>query len=126
MRTLEEILRPPTEEEVQRALARFVADVRRHYGKRLKGLYLFGSRARGDHHPHSDVDVAVILEDGDWRSWDESGTLSDLSYDLLIQDGVDIQGVAIPLSHWEEPSRHSNPSLVRTMRRDGKPLEPVS
>jgi predicted nucleotidyltransferase len=123
MKTLEEILRPPTEAEVQRALKRFVEDAKRHYGARLKGLYLAGSRARGDHHPHSDVDVAVILEDGDWRSWDESGVLSDLSYDLLIRDGVDIQGVPIPLSHWDEPNRHSNPSLVRTMRRDGKQLE---
>ena len=123
MKATDELLPPPTEEEVQRALRRFVADVKRHYGNRLTGLYLTGSRARGDHHPHSDVDVAVILEDGDWRSWDESGVLSDLSYGRLIEDGVDIQGVAIPASHWEEPSRHSNPSLVRTMRRDGKPLE---
>ncbi|HEX8165096.1 MAG TPA: nucleotidyltransferase domain-containing protein [Beijerinckiaceae bacterium] len=62
MRTTERILRPPTEEEVQHALARFVTDVRRRYGSRLKGLYRVGSRARGDHHPHSDGDVAVILE----------------------------------------------------------------
>ncbi|MDF3063987.1 MAG: putative polymerase, beta domain protein region [Microvirga sp.] len=123
MRTTEELLRPPTEEQVARGLARFSKVVRAHYGQRLKGLYLFGSRARGDHHPHSDVDVAVILDDGDWRSWDEVRALSDLTYDILIEDGPDIQGVPIRLSEWEEPSRHSNPSLVRTARRDGKPLE---
>ncbi len=123
MRSIEELLRPPTEEQVAAALRRFAADVWSHYGDRLKGLYLAGSRGRGDHHPHSDVDVAVILADGDWRSWDESGILSDLSYGLLIEEGVDIQGVPIPASHWEDPNRHSNPSLVRTMRRDGKRLE---
>jgi uncharacterized protein len=123
VRATEELLRPPAEEEVRRALQRFVAEVKRHYGDRLKGVYLTGSRARGDHHPHSDVDVAVILADGNWRSWDESGVLSDLSYDQLIRDGVDIQGVPIPLSHWKDPTQHSNPSLVRTMKRDGKPLE---
>lgn len=122
MRTTEELLRPPTEEEVRRALRRFAAIAREHYGARLKGLYLFGSRARGDHHPHSDVDVAVVLQDGDWRSWNEVRTLSDLTYDLLIEDGADIQAIPIRVSEWEEPSRHANPSLVRTARRDGKPL----
>jgi uncharacterized protein len=119
-----ELLRPPADEEVERALERFIAKVKGHYRDRLRGVYLAGSRARGDHQPASDVDVAVILADGDWRSWNESGVLSDLSYELLIQDGVDVQGVPIPLSHWENPTRHSNPSLVRTMKRDGKPLEP--
>lgn len=31
------------------------------YGERLKGLYLFGSYARGDAEPGSDIDVAVVL-----------------------------------------------------------------
>ena len=35
---LEELLKPPTEAEAARALARFSEDVRRHYGDRLKGL----------------------------------------------------------------------------------------
>jgi predicted nucleotidyltransferase len=63
---LNEMLRPPTSSEIEAALAQFAANVRNHYGSRLHGLYLFGSRARGDHRPDSDADVAVILQDGDW------------------------------------------------------------
>lgn len=124
MRTTEEILRPPTEEEAQRALTLFIADVRRHYADRLKGLYLFGSRARADHHPDSDADVAVVLADGDWKYWDERRVLSDLTYDRLIDDGLDIQALPIAESQWAEPERHHNPSFVRRMRRDAKRLEP--
>jgi predicted nucleotidyltransferase len=118
MRSVEEILRPPTEDEVRRALARFAADARQHYRARLKGLYLFGSRARGDHEPDSDADVAVVLEDGDWRYRDERRALSDLTYDRLIDDGLDIQAIPIAESEWVEPGRHHNPSLLRSIKRD--------
>jgi uncharacterized protein len=33
------------------------------YGERLVDVYLFGSRARGDHEPDSDIDVLIVLED---------------------------------------------------------------
>ena len=33
------------------------------YGDRLKGLYLYGSYARGEAEPGSDIDVAVVLSD---------------------------------------------------------------
>jgi predicted nucleotidyltransferase len=32
------------------------------YGQHLRALYLFGSRARGDHRPDSDLDIAVFLD----------------------------------------------------------------
>jgi uncharacterized protein len=122
VRTLEDILRPPTEAEVEEALKRFAADVRRHYGDRLKGLYLFGSRARGDHRPDSDVDVAVVIADAGQELWIERNALSDLSYDRLVDDGVEIQGWPVLESAWKHPDRHSNPSLIRAMQRDARPL----
>jgi predicted nucleotidyltransferase len=124
MTAVEDLLRPPSEAEVRRALGVFSADVRRHYGGRHKGLYLFGSRARGDHSPDSDADVAVLLEDSEWKTWSERHVLSDLAYDRLLEDGVYIQGWPVRLSVWENPEFHNNPSLVRAMKRDAKPLEP--
>jgi predicted nucleotidyltransferase len=35
----------------------------RMYGGRLQGVYLFGSRARGEGAPDSDVDILVVLDE---------------------------------------------------------------
>lgn len=47
--------------------ARVAADLKarlsRIYASRLRGLFVFGSRARGEADAESDVDVLVILED---------------------------------------------------------------
>jgi uncharacterized protein len=122
VRSTEDLLRPPTEEEVARALRRFAADVERLYGPALVDVYLYGSRARGDHHPHSDVDVAVVLRDGTWSEGEEGDRLADLTYDILIEDGADIQALPVSETDWSNPARHPNPSLLRTMRRDAKRL----
>jgi uncharacterized protein len=67
-------------------LARVAAEMQRLYGARLEGLYLFGSRARGDHRPDSDYDIAVVLDEID-DEWHETNMLSDIAFDLLLETG---------------------------------------
>jgi hypothetical protein len=46
------------------AIARAVAaDLRELYGERLHDVVLFGSQARGDAHPESDIDLLVVLDE---------------------------------------------------------------
>ncbi len=47
-------------QRVARAVAR---DLRGIYGERLRDVLLFGSWARGDAHPESDVDLLVVLDE---------------------------------------------------------------
>jgi len=117
-----DLLAPPNEAAVDQALHDFVRTVQRVYGDRLKGIYLFGSRARGDHSPESDLDVAVILADGAWSSWEEKMRLADLEYDIIVATGAEPQGWPVRESEWLNPELHRNPGLVRAMRRDARDL----
>ena len=104
----------------QQALRRFVRAVRAHYGDRVSAIVLFGSRARGDAHAASDADVAVVLADGVWSAWQERRVLTDLGYDVLLEDGLDIQPWPITASDWTATRQASQ--LVDAARRDGRDL----
>ncbi len=112
----------PKPEDVTKALDAFISAVRARYGARLHSIVLFGSRARGDMRPDSDADVAVILEDGEWRFWHEKMQLADLAFEPLMESGLHIQPWPIARSAWMEPETHHNPRLVKAIKRDGKAL----
>ena len=75
--------------QVEAALAALKRRLHDLYGERMRGVYLYGSYARGAAHPDSDVDVLVVLA-GDVQPGAEirrmSRIVSDLSleHDLLI------------------------------------------
>lgn len=72
------------------AISAFRARLQDRYGSRLLGLILFGSRARGDHRPDSDADVAVFL-DGVANPVAEQMDLADDAYAVFLDTGVLVQ-----------------------------------
>jgi len=70
--TITEIKTAEGDLERARVVAReFAAEIRRHFGARLKAVRLYGSAARGDWSTESDVDLLVLLDrvetaDEDW------------------------------------------------------------
>lgn len=106
----------------RRALEIFVKDTRLAYGDDLLKIVLFGSRARGDAHPESDVDVAVVLKDIQDRGADRN-RLADIAYEAIVETYVDVQAVAVSQNEWEHPDLHRNPELIRAIKRDGMSIE---
>jgi predicted nucleotidyltransferase len=50
------------------ALEGAVDELKREFGERLRSVWLYGSRARGETpHPESDIDVLVVLDHRDWE-----------------------------------------------------------
>ncbi len=54
-------------EQERRAIEAFLKRVRQAYPQRVKQMSLFGSKARGDSHIGSDIDILLIVDDKDWR-----------------------------------------------------------
>jgi len=103
----------PTDDPV---LTRFRAAVREAYGDRLERIVLYGSRARGDHRPDSDYDIAVFIKDpGDL--WDELGVLSRITTDILMETDADISAKPLPAGSYRETSL-----FMSELRRDGRDL----
>jgi predicted nucleotidyltransferase len=94
-------------------LSRFREAVAEAYGDRLERVVLFGSRARGDHRPDSDYDVAVFIK-GMGRLWDELGVLSEITTDILLDADADVSASPFPAGSYRERT-----PLMGEIRREG-------
>ena len=57
--------------EEYRVVQEFASRVRERFPDEVRDVRLFGSKARGDHHADSDIDILVIARTDDWRLHDE-------------------------------------------------------
>lgn len=104
-----------TSVEVDALLAELREALEGIYGDRLHKLYLFGSYARGDARPGSDVDVLVVLDRVDSYG-DEIKRTSRARADIALEHDVSISLVYVSISDWEK----SKEPLLFRVRREGK------
>jgi len=72
----------------------------------LHTLTLFGSRARGDADPDSDLDVLVILDSQPTDN--ERELISDYAWEAGFEYGIIVVPIVFARREWEEgPERHS-------------------
>ncbi len=114
------MMAPPLTARERRALDTFVQRLHTRFGDRVFSITLFGSKARGDSGPDSDVDVLVRLIDDDPRLQSEVRRLAarvSLEYDLLLSVR------AVGRSQWERMARYRSP-LFQALQVEGIPLAP--
>jgi uncharacterized protein (UPF0332 family)/predicted nucleotidyltransferase len=112
------------EPEIAHLLAKLERRLERRFGKRFIALYLFGSRARGDHEPDSDVDVAVVLDRAMPRPFDVTREILEDTYDLLLETGYYIQPWPLEKGSLDDPASHPYPQISHAVLRDGTRTAP--
>ncbi len=87
-----------------------------YYGERFKGLILFGSEARGEATPHSDVDLLVLLG-GPVEMGREISAIIDCYYPLQLEREFFRPISALPADADEYAAEST--SLYRTIKSEG-------
>jgi predicted nucleotidyltransferase len=82
-------------------------------GSRLKQVWLFGSRARGDYSSDSDYDILIIAE-GDMKKIRE--IVSEVEYRLLLEDEELVMSILYTPEAW---SLEENSPLGWNIRKEG-------
>jgi predicted nucleotidyltransferase len=88
-------------ERVELLLRQLRGELEAIYGPRLRGVYLFGSRARGEAAADSDVDVLVVLDQLD-RYGVEIDRTGEVASRLSIETGLSVSRVFVTEREWRE------------------------
>jgi predicted nucleotidyltransferase len=101
-------------------LSRILEDLRQRlaqlYGERLVQLVLYGSQARGDAAPDSDIDVLVVLADA-VDVYEEIKRVSHIISDMcMAYEGVYVACVFMSVYQLQMPAS----PLLATIRYEGK------
>jgi predicted nucleotidyltransferase len=99
---------------VQLALKELQEYLAKIYGRRLRGIYLYGSYARGDFRQDSDVDVLIALE-GKVSPSQEIDRIGDGVADICLEHNVLIATFPVP----EEWLKVRKSPLFENVRREG-------
>lgn len=100
------------------ALDGFTRAVRERLGANLVGLKLFGSKARGDAAPDSDLDVLVVVNG---RRLEAEDQVLDIAFDVNLVHDVYISPRVVERSTLEHPVWRITPFL-QAIEREGVPL----
>ena len=49
--------------EIQKVINQFKEGLKKIYGDKIHSILLYGSRARGEERPDSDIDILIVLKD---------------------------------------------------------------
>ncbi|QHV97025.1 nucleotidyltransferase domain-containing protein [Spirosoma endbachense] len=88
------------------------------YGDRLDRVILFGSYARGDFRPESDVDYMVVLYDKEVKAGNEIWFFGERASDLTDKFGVFVSFKPVSLTKYMS----SDLLFYQNVRREGKTL----
>lgn len=100
--------------KLQAILPKLRSDFETLYGERLVQMVLYGSQARDDAEPGSDIDILVVLE-GSVNPGDEIERTGEVVADLSLEHSEVISCLFIDADRFI----HRNGPLLRNIRREG-------
>jgi len=100
-------------EEEQSAVNEFTAKLRNRFPNEIRAIKLFGSKARGDSHRESDLDLLVLVEE---KTEELENTVIDLVCETLNRSGVYLEVVTLPISRYEKAKEEQYPFIINVER----------
>ncbi len=102
-------------EKEKAALSDFLTRLKEDCADQVRDVILFGSKARGDGHPGSDVDLLVVVEQ---RTPEVDEAISVIAADILLDRGVDISALDFTRKEVGECSAIGTP-FMRNVAEEG-------
>lgn len=83
-------------------IEQYIAEIQKLYGSHLRQIILYGSYARSDFRPDSDIDIMILLDIPDLELKAYSQQLAYLTYDFNLDHDLDIKPIAKCETHFKK------------------------
>lgn len=103
-----------TKKHIQPIINEIKSALEEIYGRRLKGIILYGSYARGEATEGSDIDILVLLENAK-NFWEEREKIADLIWKLDLKYNTVI--TVLPVDEQEFQTRRK--PIFLNVKREG-------
>lgn len=85
---------------LEEILKKYVDEIHRLYGRKLKTVILYGSYARGDFRPDSDIDIMILVDLEEQEIKDKGHLLSDMTFEYNFDNNLTIMPIVKNLGHF--------------------------
>jgi predicted nucleotidyltransferase len=110
-------LTKPSQAELMEILTTYKQELARSLGNKLEAVYLYGSQARGDARPGSDIDVLIVIRE-EFDYFELLKKTSRLTADLSLQNNIVISRVFVTSQDFEQRKT----PLLENIQRECIPL----
>ena len=86
--------------KIRDLIDQYVEEVKKIYGSHICQIILYGSYARGDFRPDSDIDIMILADISDLELKVYAQQLSYMTYDFNLDNDLDIKPIAKSEKHF--------------------------
>ena len=83
-------------------MEKYVEEIKKIYGSHVRKVILYGSYARGDYGPDSDIDIMILLDITDIALKQYGEKLSYMTFDFNLDNNLDIKPIAKNEEHFNK------------------------
>jgi len=102
---------------IRKILRKLKKELIQIYGDQIHSILLYGSRARGDERPDSDIDILIVLKD-DFNYSEMLDLSSDLTASLSLENDAVISRAFVSREQFE----HRQTPFLMNVRREAVPV----
>ena len=86
---------------IQNLIKQYVNEIKQIYGTLLRQIILYGSYARGDFRPDSDIDIMILVDLSEEEIQKSRDRVSDFTYDFNMDYDLLIMPVVKGMAHFK-------------------------